>query len=121
MTLLINLFHFFVDLDYQLVITEVYYGMKDLKGMVAVCVFSRASGRSAKRLILYYRNGSMLEWFSNDCSETSIKVFTPTIDNWSKSKQGESDESFGIPTNFVFLAKSAGNIARTRCDWSSFC
>lgn len=81
--------------------------------MVAVCVSSRASGRSAKRLLVYYCNESMLEWFLN---ETNIKVFTPTIDNWSKRKQGESDESFGIPTNYLLLAKGAGNIVPTRCD-----
>ena len=89
--------------------------------MVAVSGSGRASGGSAKRLLVYYCNESMLEWFLNDWPETNIKVFTPTIDNWSKRKQGESDESFGISTHYLFLAKGAGNIARTRCDWSSFC
>ena len=89
--------------------------------MVAVCTYSRACRGSAKSPLLFYCNKSILEWLLNDCPETNIKVFTPTIDNWSKRKQEESDESFGIPTNYLLLAKGAGNIARTRCDWSSFC
>ena len=89
---------------------------QNIKLMVAVCLSSRASGRSAKRPLVYYCNESMSEWFLNDWPETNIKVFTPTIDNWSKRKHGESDESFGIPTNYLLLAKGAGNIARTRCD-----
>ena len=89
---------------------------QNIKLVVAVCLSSRASGRSARRLLVYYCNESMLQRFLNDWPETNIKVFTPTIDNWNKHKQGESDESFGIPTNYLLLAKGAGNIVPTRCD-----
>ena len=59
----------------------------------------------------------LIERFSHDWRITNTKtIISPT--NYNKSKQ--RDEPIRISRNWMYLAQSAGKIARTRCNWFSF-
>ena len=57
-----------------------------------------------------------IEEFSNDYRKTNTKVITLT--NHKRKKQRY--EPIRIPSSYQELAKSAGEIACTRCDWFWF-
>ena len=58
-----------------------------------------------------------IERFSNDCRKTKTKAITLTNHN----RNGQRDEPITIPSNYLELARSAGKITRTWCDWLRFC
>ena len=58
-----------------------------------------------------------IERFSNDCRKTKTKAITPANHNRSKQR----DEPITFPSNHLQLARSAGKITRTWCDWFWFC
>ena len=58
-----------------------------------------------------------LERFSNDCRKNKNKAITPT--NHNRNKQ--HDEPITIPSNYLKLARSAGEVTRTWRDWFWFC
>ena len=58
-----------------------------------------------------------IERFSNDCRKTKTKAITPTNHNRNKQR----DEPITIPSNHLWLARSAGKITRIWCGWFWFC
>ena len=57
----------------------------------------------------------LIERFSNDCRKTKTRATIPT--NHNRNKQHY--EPITIPTNYLQLARSAGKITRTWCDFGS--
>ena len=54
----------------------------------------------------------VVERFSNDCRKTKTKAVTPANHN----RNEQRDEPVTIPSNYLYLARSAGKITRTWCD-----
>ena len=75
---------------------------------------SKEKNGITKRLVSVHAFYLTLERFSNDCRKTIANVIVLT--NHKKGKQRDKPIRI-ISCSYLYLAQSAGKIARTRCDW----